>query len=136
MKFLYRVWAYCWASPVTLLGALLCIFSLLTGGRGRLHSGVWEVWGGAPARLLESGLPFVGPAAAITLGHVVLGISESAMTSTRAHERVHVRQYELWGLLFVLAYPITGLWAWAKGGNPYRDNRFELAARRADKQRC
>ena len=136
MNLLFRLWVYCWVAPVTLLGGLLSFLTILTGGKGRFHSGVWEAWGGWPGRRMEVGLPFVGPAAAIALGHVVLGISESAIQFTRAHERVHVRQYELWGLLFLLAYPIAGLWAWTKGGHPYRDNVFELAARKADKQRC
>jgi hypothetical protein len=136
MSSLFKLLVYCWVSPVTLMGGLLVLLAVLSGGRVRLHSGVWEVWGGWPGRWLEAGLPFVGPVAAITLGHVVLGISDSTIQFTRAHERVHVGQYELWGPLFLLAYPIAGVWAWAKGGHPYCDNRFELAARRADKQRC
>ena len=136
MTFLFRLWVYFWVSPVTLLGGLLSFLVILTGGKGSFHSGVWETWGGWPGRLLESGLPFVGPTAAITLGHVVLGVNEQAMHQSRVHERAHVRQYEFWGLWFLLAYPIASLWAWAKGGHPYRDNSFEVAARRADKERC
>jgi hypothetical protein len=81
---------------------------------------------------IVSAVAIWGSAAAITLGHVVLGVSEQAIHVTR----VPIRQYELWGLLFLLAYPIAGAWAWAKGGHPYRDNPFEMAVRRADKERC
>lgn len=48
---------------------------------------------------------------------------------TFEHELVHVRQYELWGPLFVPIYLIASLWAHGRGGNAYRDNRFEVAAR-------
>ncbi len=41
------------------------------------------------------------PAMAITLGHCVLGQSQGALDVTRFHERVHVRQYEWWGPLFI-----------------------------------
>jgi hypothetical protein len=41
---------------------------------------------------------------AITLGHVVLATTESALKKTRSHERVHVRQYERWGPFFIPAY--------------------------------
>ena len=42
---------------------------------------------------------------------------------------VHVRQYELWGPLFVPVYLVASLWARARGGRAYTDNRFEVAAR-------
>ena len=60
-----------------------------------------------------------------------LDFTGSAMI-TRAHERVHVRQYEWWGPLFVPAYLLAGLWALIHGGHPYFDNRFEREARLAD----
>jgi len=47
----------------------------------------------------------------------------------RAHEQVHVGQMERWGILFLLAYPLASLWAWARGGHPYLDNAFEREAR-------
>lgn len=118
-----------WALPVSLVGALFALLARLSGGYYRVVRGVLEVNGGWPARLLRRGFPFCGPAAAITLGHVVLGVSQEALDKTRSHERVHVRQYERWGILFVLAYPLAGAWAWVKGGNPYWDNAFERQAR-------
>jgi hypothetical protein len=70
--------------------------------------------------------------AAITLGHVVLGVSREALTATRTHERAHVRQFERWGVLLLVLYPLAGLAAWLRGGHPYRDNVFECEARAAE----
>ena len=68
--------------------------------------------------------------AAITLGHVVLAQSLPDLESTRAHERVHVRQYELWGPFFPFLYLLASFVALARGGDAYRDNRFEREANR------
>jgi hypothetical protein len=128
---------YCWAAPASLLGLLLAA-SLLLGrdawrGKARWHSGVLEVSGGFPGWLLSRQLPFSGPAAAITLGHVVLAQSSAALAQTRRHERVHVAQYERWGVLFLLAYPLASLWAGLRGKHPYLDNVFEVEARAGNK---
>jgi hypothetical protein len=122
--------AYAWAAPVSLLGLLLAAPALLGVGRVRVRTGVLEVWGGPAGRLLACSLPFSGPVAAITFGHVVLARDARALRQTRRHERVHVAQYARWGALFLLAYPLAGLLAWLRGGDPYRDNPFEVAARR------
>lgn len=95
-------------------------------------AGVLEASGGWPARLLRTGFPFSGPVAAITLGHVVLGTSPDALDATRTHERAHVRQFERWGVMLLVLYPLAGLAAWLRGGDPYRDNCFERAARTAE----
>lgn len=124
-----RLWGYLWALPVSLVGVVFALLARISGGRYLSRDGVLEVTGGWPAKLLCRGFPFCGPAAAITLGHVVLGASQHALDTTRSHERVHVRQYERWGIFFVLAYPLAGAWAWLKGGNPYWDNIFERQAR-------
>ena len=47
----------------------------------------------------------------------------------RAHERVHVRQCEAWGALFVPAYLAASLSAVLCGRSFYFDNRFEVDAR-------
>ncbi len=73
--------------------------------------------------------------AAITLGHVVLGRDNATLASTRAHERVHVRQCERWGPCFLPAYVIGSLLALARGGHFYRDNPFEQEAFAADRRR-
>jgi tetratricopeptide (TPR) repeat protein len=46
----------------------------------------------------------------------------------REHERVHVRQYERWGPLFIPLYLAAAAIAWWKGLDPYRDNPFEREA--------
>ncbi len=124
---------YLWAAPASLLGLLLATSVLLGRGTGRghasWHSGVLEVSGGLPGWLLARQLPFSGPVAAITLGHVVLAQSSAALVQTRRHERVHVAQYERWGGLFLLAYPLASLWAGLHGKHPYQDNVFEIEAR-------
>jgi hypothetical protein len=124
-----RPLVYLWAAPASLVGLLLAVPVLSGRGKARWHSGVLEVSGGLPGRLLACRLPFSGPAAAITFGHVVLAQSSAALARTRRHERVHVAQYERWGGLFLLAYPLASLWAGLRGKHPYLDNVFEVEAR-------
>ncbi|MGH7540016.1 MAG: hypothetical protein ACRELC_03350, partial [Gemmatimonadota bacterium] len=64
----------------------------------------------------------------LTLGHIVLARSTATLEATRAHERVHVRQYERWGVLFLPAYAACGAWALLHGHGAYRGNRFEREA--------
>jgi hypothetical protein len=127
-----RVLLYLWALPVTLLGVLAALIARGSGGRLQQVDGVLESAGGWPAWVMRRGFPFSGSVAAITLGHVVLGVSPDALHATRAHERVHVRQFERWGVLMLMLYPAAGLIAWVRGGHPYRDNRFEREARIAE----
>ena len=115
---------YLWAGPTTLLGLVLA-FALLRRGHATLIDGVIEAHSPGLRRALTHLIPLAGGADAITLGHVVIGRSAQALEATRAHERVHVRQYELWGPLFVPAYLLAGLYALARGRHPYFDNRFE-----------
>lgn len=124
-----RLLLYLWALPVSLLGMLVVLIARTSGGAVQRVDGVLEAAGGWPAWMLRRGFPFSGPVAAITLGHVVVGLSLDALTATRAHERAHVRQFERWGVLLLVLYPLAGLLAWVKGGNPYRDNVFEREAR-------
>jgi hypothetical protein len=93
-----------------------------------LVDGILEVHGGALRFLLERAVPLRGGAAAMTLGHVVLGRDQPCLASTRSHERVHVRQCEIWGPLFLPAYLLAGLIAVARGGHMHRDNWFEQHA--------
>ncbi|MEM9019345.1 MAG: hypothetical protein AAGC44_02180 [Planctomycetota bacterium] len=125
---------YAWAGPNTLLGLGFGILARATGGGWQVHTGVVEVYGGRVAWLLEH-VPFVpGGALALTLGHCVLARSQAAHEITRKHERVHVRQYERWGPLFLPGYVLVGVIAWAKGRDPYRDNAFEIEAYNNDGQ--
>jgi hypothetical protein len=91
--------------------------------------GVLEAHGPFLQRALASCTPLARGADAMTLGHVVIARDARALELTRTHERVHVRQYELWGPLFVPAYLLAGAWALLQGGHPYFDNRFEREAR-------
>jgi hypothetical protein len=128
-----RVAVYLWALPVTLVGMLMALVARGSGGVQQRIDGVLEVAGGWPARVLLHGFPFSGPVAAITLGHVVVGVSLAALEQTRVHERVHVRQFERWGVLMVVLYPLAGVVAALRGGNPYIDNVFEREARAAER---
>jgi len=123
-----RVLRYLWAGPTTVVG-LFVAFALLRRGHAALIDGVIEAHSPLLDRALARLTPLAGGAAAVTLGHVVIGRDARALETTRAHERVHVRQYELWGPLFVPAYFAAGLWAFAQGRHPYYDNRFEREAR-------
>lgn len=117
-----RLAAYGWAAPNTCLGILI---GGLLGGRFQLVDGVVEIQG---PRLAWGLSRLWVPAAAMTLGHCVLGCSREALVVTRRHERVHVRQYERWGPLFVPAYLAASLWLAIRGRDGYRDNPFERQA--------
>jgi hypothetical protein len=67
---------------------------------------------------------------AITFGHVVLAVDELD-EKTLVHELEHVRQYEKVGLLYGPLYLLASVRAIVKDGHYYRDNSFEMAARRA-----
>jgi hypothetical protein len=119
---------YLWAAPATLLGLTLIPIALFQGGGCRRVLGVVEAHGGIITALLRRGLPWVGGGAAMTLGHVVLGRDESCLDYSRAHERVHVAQYERWGPFFIPLYLGASVVAYLRGGNPYLDNPFEREA--------
>ena len=122
-----QVLRYLWAGPTTLVGLVLAV-ALLRRGQAALVDGVIEAHSPLLDRALTRLIPLAGGAAALTLGHVVIGKNARALEMTRAHERVHVRQYELWGPMFVPAYFVAGLCALAQGRHPYYDNRFEREA--------
>jgi len=66
---------------------------------------------------------------AMTLGHVVLCVDEID-DRVLEHELVHVSQWERWGLAFLPAYLLATLGALLRGRHFYRDNPFEVQARR------
>jgi hypothetical protein len=123
--------AYAWAAPTSLLGLLFGLLAL-PGGRWRRVAGVLEASGGWLPRLLRL-VPIGGGAAAMTLGHVVLGRDQTALDRTRAHERVHVRQAERWGPFFVPAYLLMAGWLVVRRKNPYLDHPFEAEARAGER---
>ena len=92
--------------------------------------GALEVSGGALARLVARATKTLR-FAAITLGHVIIGLDARCLDNCRAHEHVHVRQYERWGVLFFPLYLASSAWQWAHRRDPYRDNVFEREAFRA-----
>jgi hypothetical protein len=119
---------YVWAAPCSLFGILLAAPTFLLGASACGVDGVFEVAltykPGSRDRLAKL-LPF----SAITFGHIVIGIDVDILARLRAHERVHVRQYEQWGVLFFIAYPLASLIQVARGRRPYWHNYFEVQAR-------
>ena len=125
---LLRLLIYLWVFPTTLLGLLFLLPTILTGGGARWVDGVLEIRGGLAGFFLRRCTLLKGGASAMTLGHVVIGRDASALDWSRRHERVHVRQCERWGPLFIPAYLIGSLIAKARGGRAYLDNPFEREA--------
>lgn len=113
-----------WAAPNSLIGLALGLVLLPWGARAQVVDGVLEI--SALRRPPRRRWPF----AAITLGHVVLATHAAELQRLRAHERVHVRQCERWGPFFLPAYLLAGAWQWVRGRGAYRDNPFEVEARR------
>ena len=123
-----RLLRYAWAAPASLAGLLLGAVALAAGARARRVDGTLEIGGGALGRWAArapANLRF----GALTLGHVILGLDEANLLACRAHEHVHVRQYERWGVFFFPAYALCSLWELLRGGDWYLDNRFEREAR-------
>jgi len=121
---LVRATRFAWASPNSLFGLALGLLLLPLGARMRRVGGVLEI--AAQPQCPRQRWPFT----VITFGHVILGTHAQELERLRAHERVHVRQYERWGPLFLPAYLLAGAWQWVRGRNAYWDNPFEVEARR------
>ena len=104
-----------WALPGTLLGLAL---GASARERPVLRDGVLLFTGTRGFAALHRRMGF----RAITLGHVV--IADGPLDGRLwAHELVHVRQWQTWGPLLLVAYPLASLAG-------YRRNPFEAAARR------
>ena len=108
-----------WAGPASILGLVLTPFFR----RRKTSRGVLLCEGASWPRKL--GWRY----RAITFGHVVLCVDDID-EKTMCHELVHVAQYERWGILYFPAYTAASLWAAGRGGHYYRDNPFEVWARR------
>jgi hypothetical protein len=121
---------YIWTSPASALGLFAACLASLVGATIKRVSGVLEV-SLAPRNAVLCKTVACLPFTAITLGHVVIACSAQEQAALRTHERVHVAQYELWGALFLLAYPLESLYQLFRGRKAYLDNRFEIAARAA-----
>lgn len=112
------------------MGLVCAIPACCAGAHARRVEGILEIAGGALPRWLAR-IPGVRSFAAITLGHVILGVDRATLDACRRHEQEHVRQYERWGALFFVLYLGESALLGLRGRNPYRDNRFERAARAA-----
>ncbi|HYD80661.1 MAG TPA: hypothetical protein VEC06_12700 [Paucimonas sp.] len=123
-----------WALPLTLLGLLSGIPILLLRGR------VYVITDSTPALLIRGPIadyllahhPF-GPMSAMAIGHVIIAESHGLTKQILTHELAHVRQASVWGALFPVAYLAASLWAWSRGQDAYWNNRFEVAARNAER---
>ena len=124
----FRLLAYFWAMPTTTIGIVLGAPALISGGRMQWIDGVLEIHGGFVRYFLTHCTLLDGGASAMTLGHAVLGLNAAALDASRRHERVHVRQCERWGPLFLPAYGIASCIIKLRGGDPYMDNPFEREA--------
>ena len=122
-----RIHRYIWAAPPSLFGLTIATLALWRGGIA-VVDGVVEAHGPALAWVLTRLVPLAGGAAAMTFGHVVVGRDPLTLASCRAHERVHVRQYERWGPFFIPAYVAASVWAILRRRDPYFDNPFEVEA--------
>ena len=127
MHCMLRLIAILWASPYTLLGLCIGTVGICTGGHARIRGRVVEFHGGAVKWFVRR-LPDGQFTLALTLGHTVLGLTDAALDISRAHEMIHVRQYERWGPFMGPAYLICMLVLWIMGRRPYRDNPFEREA--------
>ncbi len=121
-----RVWKYFWALPNTALGLSFVPLTLVTGGRVRFERGAIEVSGGFTRFFLSR--CFLINAAAMCLGHVILGRDRACLDQSRDHEHVHVRQYERWGPFMLPAYFMSSFLAWRRGEHYYLGNDFEREA--------
>lgn len=118
-----------WACPYSLVGIVVGLFGILSGGGGRIRHGAIEFWGGSTAWIVRH-LPPGPTTQGLTLGHVVLGQTSEGLDGCAEHERVHVRQFERWGPLMGPAYLTASAWLWAIGKDSYYDNPFERQAYR------
>jgi hypothetical protein len=117
-----------WAAPCSAVGLFLALVPLALGGQAVWRQGALEVTyrqRQASCGKLAQTLPFRG----IVFGHVILAVTHEELCRIGPHERVHVEQYERWGPIFFLAYPLSGLWQLFHGRSPYWYNYFEVQAR-------
>jgi hypothetical protein len=123
---------YIWALPNTMLGLSFIPLTLITGGKVRIERGAIEVYGGFTRFFLSRCLLI--SAAAMCLGHVILGQDRSCLNRSRDHEHVHVRQYERWGPFMLPAYILSSFLAWRRGDHYYLGNHFEREAYEFEKR--
>jgi hypothetical protein len=123
---IHKAVIYLWTLPTSALALPLIVINAITGGSTHLHEGVVEIHGRSVRRFLSSR---AFRAAALTLGHVVLNVDDTARLLYRSHEFVHVRQAEKWGPLFVPLYLGLMVRTWRKTGRGYWNHPWEVEAR-------
>lgn len=119
---------YAWAAPASVVGLALGLLACALGAQAEVVDGTLEVGGGRLGGLV-SRLPRFLHFGAITFGHVIVGVDPAALNRSRAHERIHVGQYERWGILFFPLYLGPSLRLFLRGRQPYWENHFERDAR-------
>lgn len=115
------VFFWLWSLPTTLVGLLWSIVCRPVAVRWR--DGVLE--------MQVKWLPM--NAAGETIGRLVMyayPFDSHVYEYVKPHEMRHVAQNERWGVLFGPAYVVACIVAWARGGDFYSDNYFEVQARR------
>jgi hypothetical protein len=125
---MWRIAKLVWAAPCSLIGLVLATVVLLLGGSAKRASGTIEV----TLRHSEAARPLLArllPFRAIALGHVIIAVGRQELEQLRAHELVHVQQYERWGIAFFIAYAASSVWQLLHGRSAYWDNPFEVQAR-------
>ncbi len=127
LRLLLKSLKYAWAAPYTLFGLAVGVLGLLVGASCRFERGTLEFFGGGLGWTIAR-VPQPFAFSAMTLGHVIIAVDQRTMRDLRAHERVHVRQYERWGPAFLPAYLMSSLVQLLRGRHPYRENHFELQA--------
>lgn len=126
MRMLIEALRFAWALPTSVLGYVLGLLGLVTGGRVERRGAVLEFHGGF-VKWFMSRFPNKN-ILAMTLGYVIVGKEPEGLEAARDHEMVHVRQNGRWGPLFLPAYGIASVVAMCRGQRPYRDNMFEREA--------
>jgi len=123
-----------WALPLTIAALLLALPVLAFRGRVQLIRGdtiALLVCGPLGDRMLDRH-PF-GAMSAMALGHIVIAERHGVSARILIHELEHVRQAARWGIIFPFAYLASSAWAALRGRDAYWHNRFEIAARKAEK---
>lgn len=124
-----------WAAPLTAFGLVVALPVFLLRGHAQLvrgHTVALLVRGPFADRML--GRHPLGAMTAMALGHVVIAEHQGLSARVLTHELAHVRQAARWGVIFPFAYLASSAWAAIRGKDAYWHNRFEIAARKAEKR--
>ena len=117
-----------WASPYSVIGLVIgplacapaAVREFAIGSSSSMAGGGFLVCPSSARRRVCAGV-YAGPYHSRSIGAL-------ALTFARAHEMVHVRQYERWGPLLGPAYLLCSFVLWLMRRRPYLDNPFEREA--------